>query len=247
MTAHKVEKVLPYNNSDQNKSAQVELMFDSIAENYDTLNHTLSIGIDKGWRKKGILELKSNHPQNILDIATGTGDLAIAACDLLNPKSIIGIDISEKMMIVGAEKVKKAGLTDKISFSKQDSEALKFSDNTFDAAIVAFGIRNFENLDTGLSEICRVLKPSAQLLILELATPQKFPMKQGYWLYSKIFIPTGGRIISKDQSAYSYLPKSIEAFPHGQKMIDTLKESGFKQVKYKTYTFGICAMYLATK
>jgi demethylmenaquinone methyltransferase/2-methoxy-6-polyprenyl-1,4-benzoquinol methylase len=243
---YKAEKILPYSSS-ENKGAQVEQMFDSIAENYDTLNHTMSMGIDRSWRKKGILSLKHLNPKSILDIATGTGDLAIQAYNLLMPDSILGIDISEKMMDVGIQKVAKAGLSDKIKFEKQDCMNLDIPDNSFDAAMVAFGIRNFENLDKGLKEILRVLKPGGQLMILELSTPTHFPMKQGYWLYSRLFIPTIGRLISKDKVAYSYLPKSIEAFIQGKEMVNALIKNGYKEAKYKSYTLGTCSMYLATK
>lgn len=241
-----VEKIVPYSSS-ENKGAQVERMFDSIAENYDTLNHTLSMGIDKGWRKKGINMLKKIQPKNILDIATGTGDLAIQAYSILKPESILGIDISEGMMDVGRQKVANVGLSDKIDFKKEDCLALTLADNSFDAAMVAFGVRNFEDLDQGLREIYRVLKPGGELMILELSTPQHFPMKQGYWLYSRLFIPTVGRLISKDRTAYSYLPKSIEAFIQGKDMVSTLKKNGFSNAICKTYTFGVCSMYLATK
>ncbi|NDV95589.1 bifunctional demethylmenaquinone methyltransferase/2-methoxy-6-polyprenyl-1,4-benzoquinol methylase UbiE [Dysgonomonas sp. 521] len=243
---YKAEKIVPYSTS-ENKGVQVERMFDSIAENYDTLNHTMSMGIDKGWRKKGLSMLKKNNPQNILDIATGTGDLAIQAYGILEPKHITGIDISEGMMDVGRKKAAKAGLSDYISFEKQDCMALEIQDNTFDAAMVAFGVRNFEDLDKGLKEILRVLKPGGQLMILELTTPRHFPMKQAYWLYSRLFIPTIGRLISKDKTAYSYLPKSIEAFIQGKEMIASLLKNGFTKASYKTYTFGICTMYLAAK
>ncbi|WP_165040802.1 bifunctional demethylmenaquinone methyltransferase/2-methoxy-6-polyprenyl-1,4-benzoquinol methylase UbiE [Dysgonomonas sp. ZJ709] len=240
------EKIVPYSSS-ENKGAQVERMFDSIAENYDVLNHTMSMGIDRGWRNKGLSMLKKVNPQQILDIATGTGDLALQAYDILKPQSILGIDISEGMMEVGRKKVEKVGLSDKITFEKQDCMALDLADNSFDAAMVAFGVRNFEDLDKGLKEILRVLKPGGQLMILELSTPNHFPVKQGYWLYSRLFIPTIGRLISKDQVAYSYLPKSIEAFIQGKEMVNTLLKNGFAQAEYKTYTFGVCSMYLASK
>lgn len=243
---YKAEKVVPYDSS-ENKGAQVERMFDSIAENYDTLNHTLSLGIDKGWRKKGLLALQSIKPQSILDIATGTGDLAILANSLLSPQKIVGIDISEGMMDVAREKVNKLSLSDKITFEKQDCMSLNISDNSFDAAIVAFGVRNFENLDKGISEILRILKPGGKLMILELSTPEKFPMKQAYWLYSKMLIPTVGKLISKDKTAYSYLPKSIEAFVQGNDMVNVLTKNGFKNAKYDTYTLGICSMYIGEK
>lgn len=244
--SYKAEKILPYESPDK-KGAQVEQMFDSIAENYDLLNHTMSMGIDRGWRKKGILSLKPINPQNILDIATGTGDLAIQAYRLLKPKEILAIDLSEGMMDVGRKKVLKEGLNEIISFEKQDCMNLQIEDNNFDAAMVAFGVRNFEDLDKGLKEIFRVLRPGARLVILELSTPRKFPMKQGYWLYSKLFIPTIGRLISKDKSAYSYLPKSIEAFPQGKEMADILTKNGFHNTSYKTFTFGTCTMYTGDK
>jgi len=244
--SYKAEKILPYESPDK-KGVQVEQMFDSIAERYDLLNHTMSMGIDRGWRKKGILSLQSIHPKNILDIATGTGDLAIQAYQLLQPEKILAIDISEGMMNVGRKKVRKEGLENIIAFDKQDCMNLDIEDNTFDAAMVAFGIRNFEDLDRGLKEILRVLKPQGKLMILELSTPRRFPMKQGYWLYSRIFIPTIGRLISKDKSAYSYLPKSIEAFTQGREMTDILVKNGFKNTYFKTYTFGTCSMYIGEK
>lgn len=240
------ENILPYD-SPEDKGTQVEKMFDSIAENYDKLNHTLSMGIDKGWRKKGINTLQKNNPQTILDIATGTGDLAIQACLQMNPQSIIGVDISEGMMEVGRKKVESAGLSSKITFERQDCMALTYEDNKFDAAMVAFGVRNFANLEQGLREIYRVLKPGGELMILELTTPKSFPIKQGYWLYSRLFIPTVGRLISKDQSAYTYLPKTIEAFIQGKDMTNALLRSGFSEARYKSLTFGICTMYIAKK
>lgn len=243
---YQAEKVVPYESA-ENKGAQVERMFDSIAGKYDTLNHTLSMGIDHGWRKKGLLALKDLKPQSILDIATGTGDLAILANKLLDPQHILAVDISEGMMDVGRQKIDKLNLSDKITFEKQDCMALKIEDNSFDAAIVAFGIRNFENLDQGLSEILRVLRPGGKLMILELSTPRSFPMKQAYWLYSKVFIPTVGRLISKDKAAYTYLPKSIQAFIQGKEMVNTLDKVGYKNAKCKTYTMGICSMYIGQK
>ncbi|MDR1884162.1 MAG: bifunctional demethylmenaquinone methyltransferase/2-methoxy-6-polyprenyl-1,4-benzoquinol methylase UbiE [Prevotella sp.] len=230
-----------------NKGSRIERMFDSIAGNYDTLNHTLSMGIDKGWRKKGLSTLKKLNPKSILDVATGTGDLAIQACGVLNPDSILGIDISEGMMEIARQKALKAGLSDVITFERQDCMALELEDNSFDAVTVAYGVRNFEDLNKGLKEIFRVLKPEGQLMILELTTPQHFPMKQGYRIYSKLIIPSIGRLVSKDKTAYSYLPRSIEAFIQGKQMTNALLANGFRDASYKTYTFGLCTMYLASK
>ncbi|MBD8387505.1 bifunctional demethylmenaquinone methyltransferase/2-methoxy-6-polyprenyl-1,4-benzoquinol methylase UbiE [Dysgonomonas sp. BGC7] len=244
---YEAEKVVPYAEKDEKKGVQVERMFDSIAENYDTLNRTMSMGIDRSWRKKGITMLKDLKPQSILDIATGTGDLAIQAYEILKPQSILGVDISEGMMEIGRHKAAKAGLSEVISFEKQDCMALDLPDNSFDAAMVAFGVRNFEDLDKGLKEIHRVLKPGGRLMILELTSPRNFPLKQGYWFYTKFFIPTIGRWISKDKTAYSYLPKSIEAFIQGKEMVSTLLKSGFEKAEYKAYTLGACTMYLAYK
>lgn len=245
--AYKAEKILPYQSSQESKGAQVEEMFDSIADNYDALNHTLSIGIDRGWRKKALRKLKTIEPHTILDVATGTGDLAIQAYDLLEPSRILGIDISEGMMNVARRKVDKLGLSDKITFEKQDCLNLTLADESFDAVMVAFGVRNFEDLDKGLKEILRVLKPGGKLMILELSTPQSFPMKQAYWIYSKLVIPTIGKLISKSNTAYKYLPKSIEAFSQGKEMTDILTKNGYKEAQCTTYTLGICSMYLGTK
>ncbi len=243
---YRTEKVFPYNSS-ENKTVQVERMFDDIASDYDVLNHTLSMGIDKSWRKKGILSLEDIRPNFILDIATGTGDLAIEAYRRLQPAHIHGIDISSKMIAVAQSKVAQSGLSDKISFEKQDCTALTIADNTYDAAMVAFGIRNFEYLDKGLQEIHRVLKPGGKLMILELSSPEKFPMKQLYSIYSKIIVSGVGRFVSKNTVAYNYLPKSISLFPQGEEMVKILKKNGFDNVYNTTYTLGICSMYLSVK
>ena len=221
-------------------------MFDEIAPKYDNLNHTLSFGIDHYWRKKGIQALQSLAPKSIVDIAIGTGDLALEAYRLLHPEHILGIDISEKMMAVGKEKVLRRGLSEKITFERQDCTNLQLDDNTFDAAMVAFGVRNFENLDSALQQILRILRPGGKLMILELTTPEYFPLKQGYQLYSK-FIPLIGRCFSKDSAAYHYLPKSIEAFPQNQALTAILERNGFATVEYRSLTFGICTLYLGSK
>ena len=246
MTNYPQESIKPYN-EDEKKSVQVERMFDNIAPAYDQLNHTLSWGIDKSWRKKAINWLKPFQPQRMMDVATGTGDFAIQACRVLNPKELIGTDISEGMMNVGRQKVKDAGLEGRISFAKEDCTALTFPDNRFDAITVAFGVRNFEDLDKGLREMHRVLDTNGKLVILELSEPDWFPMKQLYALYSKVVIPTLGKLLSKDRSAYTYLPQSIKAFPQGEVMKGIILKAGFSEANFKRLTLGICTLYTATK
>lgn len=240
------EKINPYEDGAE-KAQQVEQMFNNIAPTYDKLNHRLSWNIDKGWRKKAIRSLKPFEPKVLLDIATGTGDFAILAARMLHPDKLIGADISEGMMAIGREKVKTAGLQQVISFEKEDCTNLSYPEATFDAVIAAFGIRNFANLDKGLAEMCRVLKPGGHLSIVELTSPVSFPMKQLFHIYSHTVLPIYGRLISKDTSAYSYLTKTIEAFPQGELMVRILKDAGFKQAEFKRLTFGICTMYFATK
>ena len=246
MTNYPQESVKPYN-EDEKKSVQVERMFDNIAPAYDQLNHTLSWGIDKSWRKRAINWLKPFQPQRMMDVATGTGDFAIQACRVLNPKELIGTDISEGMMNVGRQKVKDAGLEGRISFAKEDCTALPFPDKRFDAITVAFGVRNFEDLDKGLREMHRVLDTDGKLVILELSEPDWFPMKQLYALYSKVVIPTLGKLLSKDRSAYTYLPQSIKAFPQGEVMREIILKAGFREANFKRLTLGICTLYTATK
>ena len=246
MTNYPQESVKPYN-EDEKKSVQVERMFDNIAPAYDQLNHTLSWGIDKSWRKRAINWLKPFQPQRMMDVATGTGDFAIQACRVLNPQELIGTDISEGMMNVGRQKVKDAGLEGRISFAKEDCTALTFPDNRFDAITVAFGVRNFEDLDKGLREMHRVLDTDGKLVILELSEPDWFPMKQLYALYSKVVIPTLGKLLSKDRSAYTYLPQSIKAFPQGEVMREIILKAGFREANFKRLTLGICTLYTATK
>ncbi|MDO4755773.1 MAG: bifunctional demethylmenaquinone methyltransferase/2-methoxy-6-polyprenyl-1,4-benzoquinol methylase UbiE [Parabacteroides sp.] len=246
MAKYGSEQILPYNNEEQ-KATQVKRMFDSIAGTYDTLNHTLSLGIDKIWRKKGIAFLRPFSPDSILDIATGTGDLAISMHQTLKAQHIIGADISEGMMEVGRQKVAKAGLSEYISFEYQDCTALTYADNSFDAVTAAFGVRNFEDIEQGIREMYRVLKPNGHVMILELSTPEHFPMKQLYSLYSKVVIPNIGRLLSKENTAYSYLPASIKVVPQGKVMTDLLSRVGFKEANARTLTFGICSLYTGTK
>ena len=243
---YKQEQIKPYEGTGD-KGKLVEEMFDNIAPTYDTLNHRLSWDIDKGWRKKAIKRLLPYAPQTILDIATGTGDFAILAAKMLHPRHLVGADISEGMMEIGRQKVKRMGLDNTISFEKQDCLHLDYADNTFDAVTAAFGIRNFQNLDQGLEEMCRVLKKGGHLCIVELTTPVSFPMKQLFRIYSGTVLPIYGKLISKDQSAYDYLNKTIAAFPQGEVMMDVLKKAGFEKAEFKRLTFGICTLYFATK
>ena len=240
------EAIKPYAQQGD-KASQVEQMFDNIAPAYDKLNHRLSWNIDRGWRRKAIKALEPYQPKTMLDIATGTGDFAILAAQMLKPKTLVGADISEGMMAVGRKKVKQLGLSDIIKFQKEDCLALSYPDDTFDAVTAAFGIRNFQNLDQGLSEMCRVLKKGGHLSIAELTTPVSFPMKQLFKLYSHTVLPIYGRLISHDQSAYSYLTATIEAFPQGEEMMNILKRAGFAQTSFRRLTFGICTLYFATK
>ena len=243
--AYKQEEIKPYHEGE--KAQQVEQMFDNIAPTYDTLNHRLSWDIDRAWRKKAIRKLMPFAPKTVLDIATGTGDFAIMAAKMLKPQKLVGADISEGMMQIGRQKVKREGLADIISFEKEDCLQLSYNDGTFDAVTAAFGIRNFANLDKGLQEMCRVLRQGGHLSIVELTSPQAFPMKQLFRIYSHTVLPLYGRMVSKDRSAYSYLTRTIEAFPQGETMVEILKKAGFREATFKRLTLGICTMYFATK
>ncbi len=238
--------VLPYKEERASKKEQVAKMFDNISRNYDFLNHFLSMGIDKGWRRKAINLLKPLQPKTILDVATGTGDFALMALNL-KPEKIIGIDISAGMLEVGKKKIMARGLTNKVELLKGDSESIPFHDNKFDAVTVAFGVRNFENLEKGLREIFRVLRPGAMVVVLEFSKPRNFPFRQLYSFYFKIVLPKIGRIISKDKSAYTYLPASVEAFPDGRDFTTILEKIGFKNTTCRTLTFGISSIYTGRK
>lgn len=239
-------KVTPYEHSSDSKKQQIEQMFDNISPKYDFLNRSLSFGIDVWWRKKMMQELKALELNQVLDIATGTADVALATSKL-KPNSIIGVDISEGMLSVGRIKVEKKGLSSLIKLQKADSENLPFSGNIFDAITVAFGVRNFEHLSKGLDEMCRVLKPGGKLVILEFSRPRIFPVKQLYDFYFRYFCPWWGKVISKDNSAYTYLYESVNAFPEGEQFLTIAKQSGFKQLKAQRLTFGIVSLYTATK
>lgn len=239
-------KVLPLSDSELSKKEQVSGMFDRISGKYDFLNHFLSMGIDKGWRKKAINSLKAIQPKNILDVATGTGDLAIAALRL-NPTKIVGIDISEGMLEVGRKKIKTKNLDDKIELLLGDSEQIHFEDNAFDAITCAYGVRNFENLEKGLKEMARVMRSGGRLAILEFSRPKKFPVKQLYTFYFKNILPGLGKVVSKDKTAYSYLHESAMVFPEGEDFCKILTSCGFADVKARPLTFGITSLYTATK
>ncbi|MGB8704507.1 MAG: bifunctional demethylmenaquinone methyltransferase/2-methoxy-6-polyprenyl-1,4-benzoquinol methylase UbiE [Gillisia sp.] len=240
------KKVTPYKNSSLNKKEQVEKMFDTISEKYDGLNRVISFGVDVKWRKKVIRLVAQTEPSSVLDIATGTGDLAISIAQT-NAKEIIGLDISEGMLAVGRKKIAAKNLSDKIKMVQADSENLPFEKDSFDAITVAFGVRNFENLEKGLAEIYRVLKPGGILVILETSVPVKFPFKQGYKLYSNALLPLIGKIFSKDKEAYSYLSKSAAAFPYGKKFNNILTKIGFIDVQDNPQTFGVATIYTASK
>ena len=239
-------KVTPYKDSSLSKKQQVSEMFDNVSGNYDLLNRILTFGIDIKWRNKVVKIVGDKNPETILDIATGTGDFAIMLAKL-NPKKIIGLDLSKGMLDVGIKKVKEKNLDGLIEMVLGDSENLPFKDNSFDAVTVGFGVRNFENLDKGLQEVLRVLKPKGVFVILETSQPEKFPVKQLFNFYSKFIIPTIGKIFSKDKRAYTYLPKSAAVFPYGKKFNNILEKNGFNNATNKPLTFGAASIYTAIK
>jgi demethylmenaquinone methyltransferase/2-methoxy-6-polyprenyl-1,4-benzoquinol methylase len=238
--------VIPQNYKGSSKRERVEDMFDRIAPKYDLLNKVLSVGIDKGWRKKMVAELKPLQPKKMLDIATGTADVAIA-CMKLDPEQITGIDISALMLAEGQKKIEGLGFAKQITLQQADSESLPFADNTFDAITVAFGVRNFQNLDKGLSEMLRVLKPNGKVVILEFSQPEKFPIKQFYNFYSKYILPTVGQLVSKERAAYEYLPESVAVFPYGQEFVKIMNRNNFVNTKCVPLTFGIASIYVGSK
>ena len=238
--------VTPYQDAQRNKKEQVTEMFDNIAPSYDFLNHLFSLGIDILWRRKAIRMLKRFKPEVVLDIATGTGDFAVEARKL-NPKRIIGLDISPGMLEIGRKKIAKRGLSDKIEMVLGDSENLQFADNSIGAITVGFGARNFEHLEVGLAEMLRVLKPGGAAIILEPAVPKYFPAKQLFSLYFRGILPLVGRIVSGDRRAYTYLPESVKAFPHGKDFVAICEKDGYRKCYYKPLSLGICALYLLEK
>lgn len=239
-------KVNPYKNSDLGKKEQVTKMFDTISKEYDGLNRVISFGIDIKWRKKVVEIVKKQQPKTILDIATGTGDLAINLAET-SAEKIVGLDISPGMLEVGKEKVKAKQLDNRVKMIIGDSENMPFEDNTFDAITVAFGVRNFETLENGLKDILRVLKPGGTFVILETSVPTKFPFKQGYKAYSKFILPSIGRLFSKDKTAYKYLSESASVFPYGEALNNILRNIGFINVEDKPQTFGVATIYTASK
>lgn len=240
------EQIKPYS-PDGAKGRQVEQMFDSIAHSYDFLNHVLSLGIDRSWRRTAIDSLRPFAPKRLLDVATGTGDFALLAMRRLNLDSILGVDLSEGMLRVGREKVEQQGLSDRITLRKADCMQLDIPDNSFDAVTVAYGVRNFEDLDRGLQEMRRVLRPGGRLVIIELTTPVRFPMKQLFRFYSRILMPIVGKTVSHDARAYTYLPATMEAFPQGEVMQEILRKAGYADVRFRRFTFGLSTLYTAAK
>ena len=240
------QQVTPYQNQ-ASKKEQVAEMFNNISGTYDFLNHFLSLGIDRIWRRKAIAELKALRPQTILDVATGTGDFALEAITRLQPKQVVGVDISAGMLEVARQKIAAKGLADIFSVQLGDSEGLPFEDNHFDAITVAFGVRNYENLEKGLADMLRVLKPGGKIVILEFSKPRTFPIAPLYHFYFRYLTPFFGRLFSKDKKAYTYLPESVAAFPDGGEFVNLMEKTGYQHTKYRFLTFGISAIYTGLK
>lgn len=241
------ETITPYQDNQVAKKTQVADMFNNISKTYDFLNHFLSLGIDIIWRKKAINELEKDNPQLILDVATGTGDFAFEALKILNPKKIVGVDISQGMLNVAQQKITKRNLGGKFEIKLGDSEKLPFEANEFDAVTVAYGVRNFENLEVGLADIQRVLKPGGKAVVLEFSKPKAFPIKQLYNFYFSYITPGIGKLFSKDSRAYTYLPESVAAFPDGPRFVELMQKAGFKNTKCRPLAFGICSIYTGVK
>jgi len=241
------EKITPYNSETVTKKEQVATMFNTISGTYDFLNHFMSLGIDILWRKKAIRQLKAQQPKSILDVATGTGDFAFEAIKILKPTQVTGVDISAGMLEVAKRKIKERKLDHVFSVRLGDSEMLPFEDNQFDAITVAYGVRNYENLEKGLADMRRVLKPGGKIVILEFSKPQGFPVKQLYNFYFKHITPFFGKVFSKDARAYQYLPESVAAFPDGAAFTQLMERVGFSQTKQITLTFGISSIYTGIK
>src|ERR1700742_4322806 len=239
--------VIPYTDEQGTKKEQVADMFNNISKTYDFLNHFLSLGIDVIWRKKAINELKALQPKLILDVATGTGDFAFEALSILNPDKIIGVDISQGMLDIAKQKIAKRNLGGKFEIKLGDSEKLPFGANEFDAVTVAYGVRNFENLELGLADINRVLKPGGKAVVLEFSKPRVFPVKQLYHFYFNYITPGIGKLFSKDSRAYSYLPESVAAFPDGKDFTGLMDKIGYKNTKCRPLAFGICSIYTGVK
>lgn len=247
MTTYQHDTVVPFKDSSESKKKQVETMFDNIAFRYDFLNHFLSAGIDVGWRKKTIKQLKDIDPQSVLDVATGTGDMAILTAKMLSSEKIVGIDISDGMLDIGKKKIEKLGLQQRIELLKGDGETIMFNSNSFDAVTVAFGVRNFQDLEMGLSEIKRVLKPGGKLVVLECTKPKLPVIKNLYNLYLNVITPWLGRLISKNKNAYQYLNESVQKFPEGKDFVQILNKLGYKNASCKTLSLGISSIYCGEK
>ncbi len=247
MNTYSHDTVVPFRQSTDSKKKQVENMFDKIAFRYDFLNRFLSVGIDKGWRKKAIKHLIPLRPKNILDVATGTGDFAITSYKMLNPEKITGIDISEGMLDIGRKKIEKLHLQNKIELLNGDSEAIFYEDDSFDAVTVAFGVRNFQDLEKGLAEIYRVLRPGGKLIILECSKPSLPIIKNLYNFYMKFVTPKIGKLISKNDDAYQYLNNSVQQFPERKTFINILNQLNYRHAFYKTLSLGICTIYCGEK
>ncbi|TNE57650.1 MAG: bifunctional demethylmenaquinone methyltransferase/2-methoxy-6-polyprenyl-1,4-benzoquinol methylase UbiE [Bacteroidetes bacterium] len=239
--------VTPYENAGESKKAQVERMFDKIAHRYDLLNRVLSLGIDVWWRRRALGKLRSLKPQEMLDVATGTADVAIMAARMLKPRRVVGIDIANQMLDIGRQKIRKAGLEETVELKTGDSEQLQFPDQAFDAVTVAFGVRNFENLEKGLAEMLRILRPGGRAVILEFSRPRIFPFKQLYNSYFKYVLPVIGRLTSRDMRAYTYLFESVQAFPEGDNFLSILSKTGYQNPQCERLTLGICSIYTAEK